>query len=367
LPFLRELRRIKREFVLPDALDFLDQHGAGYSPLADWFSHWRARYFFGLILLGFVITCLRPALGIGWLILACIIDYAAKRSLARKHFQRQLIKLKCLLGADGYTWDKKRIYQKTREDHKQLICRKSPINRIKRQTLENLIRHHFQKNFLVLDAGCRDGTTLSPALKNGLASIGLDINRSDCSHYKKRYKRPCVQGNIEAMPFKNEALDAVILVEVIEHLFNPLQGIEEITRILKPGGRLVLSTDNRNRIGLMDLFNPLIVIERLVGLRFRNVLPPRNIFWEYGDHVKFYHTSFSKTELVELLRGFGLVVRSCRSYFFLPGLHEVVGKIWPETTAEDYMRLTYPIEAYLSKLPLIRWLGGHWLLLVQKP
>jgi SAM-dependent methyltransferase len=48
----------------------------------------------------------------------------------------------------------------------------------------------------------------------------------------------------DSLPFENESLDVVVATEVIEHLNNPRNLIDEAGRILTPGGRLVLSTPN---------------------------------------------------------------------------------------------------------------------------
>jgi SAM-dependent methyltransferase len=49
------------------------------------------------------------------------------------------------------------------------------------------------------------------------------------------------QLDIHALPFEDEAFDAVILSEVIEHVVNPMQALLEIQRVLKKGGLLFLT------------------------------------------------------------------------------------------------------------------------------
>jgi len=47
----------------------------------------------------------------------------------------------------------------------------------------------------------------------------------------------------ENLPFRRDSFDAVILLNVLDHCLNPKQVIEEIHRIIKPGGILILSVD----------------------------------------------------------------------------------------------------------------------------
>jgi len=51
-------------------------------------------------------------------------------------------------------------------------------------------------------------------------------------------------GSAESLPFPNESFDTATMLEVIEHLKNPEKALQEIKRILKPGGQVIISTPN---------------------------------------------------------------------------------------------------------------------------
>jgi SAM-dependent methyltransferase len=51
-------------------------------------------------------------------------------------------------------------------------------------------------------------------------------------------ERPRVIGDAHALPFRDASVDAVFLTSVLEHLTNPNQAIDEVHRVLRPGGRL---------------------------------------------------------------------------------------------------------------------------------
>ncbi|VVE56290.1 methyltransferase [Pandoraea communis] len=53
---------------------------------------------------------------------------------------------------------------------------------------------------------------------------------------------------MEGLPIESDSVDTVILQEVIEHLPNHLSALQEICRILKPGGELFLTTPNRSSL-----------------------------------------------------------------------------------------------------------------------
>ncbi len=56
------------------------------------------------------------------------------------------------------------------------------------------------------------------------------------------YSRIGVAGDAHALPFAGGTFDAVVNVQVLEHLQEPGLAIQEFARVLKPGGRLFLST-----------------------------------------------------------------------------------------------------------------------------
>lgn len=55
-------------------------------------------------------------------------------------------------------------------------------------------------------------------------------------------RKPEVIGDIHKMPFQDNEFKAILCTEVLEHLYDPKKAIEEMKRILKPGGKLILTT-----------------------------------------------------------------------------------------------------------------------------
>ncbi|WP_420000340.1 methyltransferase domain-containing protein [Streptomyces boninensis] len=53
-----------------------------------------------------------------------------------------------------------------------------------------------------------------------------------------------IRGELTALPLATASADAVLFSEVIEHLVDPDAALDEIRRVLKPGGHLMLSTPN---------------------------------------------------------------------------------------------------------------------------
>ena len=53
-----------------------------------------------------------------------------------------------------------------------------------------------------------------------------------------------VYGNCEYLPFRNNSFDVILIIEVIEHVRNDIQAVAELSRVLKPNGKLLLKTPN---------------------------------------------------------------------------------------------------------------------------
>jgi SAM-dependent methyltransferase len=54
-------------------------------------------------------------------------------------------------------------------------------------------------------------------------------------------KRPDVQADAAVLPFRDAAFDGVVCAELLEHVYDPRRVIQEVRRVLKPGGRLVIT------------------------------------------------------------------------------------------------------------------------------
>lgn len=87
-----------------------------------------------------------------------------------------------------------------------------------------------------LDVGCREGTQSQWLERRGYSVTSIDIERI--------YER-CIEVDVDSgLPFADASFDLVWCSEVIEHLASPSAFLSECSRVLRPGGRLVLTTPN---------------------------------------------------------------------------------------------------------------------------
>ncbi len=97
---------------------------------------------------------------------------------------------------------------------------------------------------LVLDLACGDGRTTYLLRKKGAIVAPFDI----IPEYYKLDDRVEFADLQQRLPIPDESADLAILQEVIEHIPNQLFALQEICRVLKPGGELFITTPSRSSL-----------------------------------------------------------------------------------------------------------------------
>jgi len=99
----------------------------------------------------------------------------------------------------------------------------------------------------ILDVGCASGWFLHELSKKipSAKFYGVDIYKEGIDYAKKEY--PNINfyvSNAEKLRFEDSKFDLIINTEVIEHLENPEKAINEMKRVLKKNGRLIIEVDS---------------------------------------------------------------------------------------------------------------------------
>jgi SAM-dependent methyltransferase len=112
----------------------------------------------------------------------------------------------------------------------------------------------------VLEIGCGDGGCID-LLRETSRVAGVDASETGVARCRAR-GLPVVLADVstDRLPFEPDSFDAVVCLETLEHLANPQHALDEITRVLRPGGRLVCSIPNP-RIGHPYLYPGLFTFE----------------------------------------------------------------------------------------------------------
>jgi SAM-dependent methyltransferase len=97
----------------------------------------------------------------------------------------------------------------------------------------------------VLDVGCSSGYLAAPLAAAGVRVVGVELD-PDAADAARAFCADVLVGDIEAMelPLEPASFDAIVCGDLVEHLHDPATALERLRPLLRPGGRLVLSTPN---------------------------------------------------------------------------------------------------------------------------
>lgn len=160
----------------------------------------------------------------------------------------------------------------------------------------------------LLDIGCGRGTLVRELGKyiSTESFVGTEISEQLCRLARTNGVSAVVHDAAGRLPFEDATYEMVVFGELIEHLFDPDFAVDEIYRVLQPGGALILTTPNlacwANRILLPMGIQPIFTetsSRKKYGRRFK-VLGQNSTVVE--GHIRVMTTS----ALLELLvdRGF---------------------------------------------------------------
>jgi len=132
----------------------------------------------------------------------------------------------------------------------------------------------YDQNSLVLDVGCGTGFFTSKFPD----AIGLDLSRENVLLGKRLLPdREFVLADASHLPFRNESLEFVVSLAILEHLSNPLTFLNDLCRCLKKKGRYLLSFDVYSRTcGLVGFVTSRVIVERALWHKRTVLSDPRN-------------------------------------------------------------------------------------------
>ena len=121
--------------------------------------------------------------------------------------------------------------------------------------IDQLICPHLSTGSRILEVGCGAGNLLLQAAVPGSYPLALDLSMQALTFVRSRLQEAtsaarapggfaCTQAIGEWLPLAGASFDCVLMSEVIEHLDAPEVSLREAARVLRPGGRLLITTPN---------------------------------------------------------------------------------------------------------------------------
>src|SRR5262245_47023631 len=140
----------------------------------------------------------------------------------------------------------------------------------------------------VLDLGCGTGFTLS-LLPSGARGVGIDFSQAALRYARTRAPgAELVRASAYALPFPTGSFDAVLALDVLEHLDDDALAARELQRVLAPGGAAIVT------------------------------VPAFAQLWSAHDEALEHRRRYRLAEIERVLEGAGLTIEHSSYYnFFL--------------------------------------------------
>jgi len=214
-----------------------------------------------------------------------------------------------------------------------------------------------EENDRILDVGCGDGVWTNYLKLKGFNVFGLDNSKDALNVFKKRahilrIENMPILGDSRTHPFKENVFDKIISICVFEHIKNDQSAFNDCYRVLKKGGRFVLSVDGDD----VSFFTELALklpdfIKKRIGSDLLKKSKNKTEFRKNFDKKFMHSQTYNKNTLFKKARVAGFKVKKvlpwvgtfsqfasvfhCFKIFELKGSHSL--KKYPLSTAIAYM------------------------------
>lgn len=165
-----------------------------------------------------------------------------------------------------------------------------------RLEIEPLLQFSKHQACRALEVGCAGGHTLKWLKESGYCSwvAGVEpyASQNESTKFIDQFEQIDIQTQMPAI--EDESLDLILCLDVLEHLIDPWETVNKLSKLLKPGGQWIVSIPNiRNYRILMDL-----------------VFKGRFEYQEAGILDRTHLRFFSRESLIQLIETTGAKVQS---------------------------------------------------------
>jgi ubiquinone/menaquinone biosynthesis C-methylase UbiE len=189
---------------------------------------------------------------------------------------------------------------------------------------------------LVLDNGCGPATLHRFLPEHAERIVGLDLSMGMLRE-GRAYAGRLVQGDCRFLPFEDGAFELIFARSLLHHLPDPAAGVAEMHRVLRPGGRVVLTDTNKTALSTL----------------------PRRIAYR-GEHFSDDHTNFTaRRYLATLAERFEIERVEYFGYLAYPlGFPDMMGPVrklpFPGVLVDGLIA----VDRVIAKLPVVK--GQSW-------
>jgi SAM-dependent methyltransferase len=244
------------------------------------------------------------------------------------------------------------------------------------------VREHLPAGGTVLDVGAGAGLVADRVADLDGAYVGLEFSERNVRVGAEKFAGRdgplsvrFLRGDAERMPFRDASADLVVMSEVIEHLLHPDRAVAEVSRVLRPGGVFVMTTNNASEMPCTSpVKNPLAWVEKALGATRPELISLRPWAWPGPveedllppgvDRMHLPHTHHIYEETRRLFAAGGLETIRWSTFEFPPPQSRT--DQWLEGRGETGTQIVDVIERICRQIPLVDRLGCHLLMVCRK-
>ena len=179
---------------------------------------------------------------------------------------------------------------------------------------------------LVLDVGAGTSRFVQDRFSTESELIRVDLSRNDPVN---------VVCSVTSLPFRNGAYELVLAFRILQHVRREREALEEILRVTKPGGTIVVAVANRDSWTLLSLHRD--------NQKLRKRIP--------YPHYELYR----RVELETKLKQTGFVRIRIWSAIFLP---EVINR-FPTAVTRILLRIGVTLDRVARRIPFVQNMGTN--------
>lgn len=172
----------------------------------------------------------------------------------------------------------------------------------------------------ILEVGCGKGRISRILNARGADIYGIDISEKLLTHARSIAPYHFFKAEAYSIPFKSNTFDALVLLEVIEHIPQLERAIKEMARVLTPEGRLVIVDRNKFSLNNRRFLVPNLIIKRYHELKnewmYPRDFPYREIWFNPTRVRKLLCRYFDVSEYSYILSG-GEIIKAWHAIFRL--------------------------------------------------
>ena len=144
------------------------------------------------------------------------------------------------------------------------------------------LRKYLKPDARILEVGSGSGQDLAFIRDSGWQRVvGTDVSENSAREAKKEFGIEVLVGTLESLKFPDNSFDHIRMKYVISHVHSPKKLLEEVRRILKPGGSLVIWIPNFDSLD-----------RTIFGRYWEGQEPPRHLY-DFGEYTFRRHLETS--------------------------------------------------------------------------